>query len=119
MRIGHQIFNTLDEWTVDGIYDVGTLFFFENVEGTKSSLKRAYINYEEKQVYLVVTGENSKTLHVTIHGFLNLMGGTQRENYLPLYQLRDEMCVYKRKLIKAYKKIRSAAEVKLSDSLIQ
>lgn len=99
MRIGHQIYITLDEWTDNGSYDVQEILFYQNARGQWICIKCAYIDYRENQVYLVVEDEDALcSSQVTIHQFLKLMGGPQKDSYQPLYQLRNELCDYKKRL---------------------
>lgn len=118
MRIGHQIYITLDEWTDNGSYDVQEILFYQNARGQWICIKCAYIDYRENQVYLVVEDEDALcSSQVTIHQFLKLMGGPQKDSYQPLYQLRNELCDYKKGLIARQKYARLVAELGLIDNM--
>lgn len=114
MRIGHQIYITLDEWTDGGSYDVQEILYYQNAKGEWVCIKNACIDYKENQVYLIIEDENSSySSQVTIHDFLNLMGGSRKESYQPLYQLRNELRYYKKGLIARQKYAQIVAELKL------
>ena len=116
MSIGHQIYNTLDEWTDNGSYNVQEILFFQNARGQWVCIKCAYIDYRENQVYLVVEDEDALyTSQVTIHQFLMMMGGLRKDRYHPLYQLRNELRDYKKGLIARQKYAQLVAEIGLNN----
>ena len=53
MRIGHQLYSYLQDWTDAGHYDVQQVFFFMDSSQRKLCIKSLFINEEENQVYLV------------------------------------------------------------------
>ena len=57
MRIGHQLYNYLQDWTDAGQYDVQQVFFFVDSSQRKLCFKSLFINEEENQVYLVLEDE--------------------------------------------------------------
>lgn len=118
MRIGHQIYNTLDEWTDNGSYEVQEILFYQNAREQWIAIKRAYIDYKENQVYLVVEDEDALcSSQVTIHQFLMIMGRPQKDSYQPLYQLRNELRDYKKGLIARQKYAQLVAELGLNKNV--
>ena len=94
MRIGHQIYNYLCDYTDDGKVTIAQpIECIPNwpTNNEVSYIHEASIKWDEDQVYLlVVTGEI--LTYMTINGFLNWMGGSQQpQNYKPLYELRDRL----------------------------
>ena len=96
MSIGHQLFEFLQYWTDTGSYCFQNTDYFMDAEGYRHIIKEMYINYEEKQVYLILEDENQTPFHVSIHGFIRMMGGANHESYVPLYHLRDEINIIKK-----------------------
>ena len=90
MRIGHQLFEFLEFFTDTGSYRVDDVQFFTDAQGSRLCIVEIYINYDERQVYLIVEDENHNSFHVTINGFIKLMGGPKYESYRPLYEIRNE-----------------------------
>ena len=90
MRIGHQLFEFLEFFTDTGSYRVDDVQFFTDAQGCRLCIVEIYINYDERQVYLIVEDENHNSFHVTINGFIKLMGGPKYESYRPLYEIRNE-----------------------------
>lgn len=90
MRIGHQIYNYLNDYTDNGSHSLLNPIEVEN-NGEKHYIHEACIIWSEDQVYLtVVTGEIPA--YMTINQFLKWMGGsTKPQSYKPLYQLRDQL----------------------------
>lgn len=90
MRIGHQIYNYLNDYTDNGSYSLLNPIEVEN-NGEKHYIHEACIIWSEDQVYLtLVTGEIPS--YITISNFLKWMGGPQKpQSYKPLYQLRDQL----------------------------
>ena len=106
MRIGHQIYNYLCDYTDDGKVTIAQpIECIPNWPTNKevSYIHEAYIKWDEDQVYLlVVTGEIPT--YMTINGFLKWMGGsTQPQNYKPLYELRNRLKVFAIKVRKTWK----------------
>lgn len=94
MRIGHQIYNYLNDYTTDGQYTL--LHPIKVIPNWPENKEPSYIHevsicWSEDQVYLtVVTGEIPT--YMNINSFLKWMGGsTKPQNYKPLYQLRDQL----------------------------
>ena len=103
MRIGHQIYNYLYDYTDDGKVTIAQpIECIPNWPTNKeaSFIHGAYIKWDENQVYvLVVTGKIQT--HMNIHYFLKWMGGsTQPQNYKPLYELRDQLKILAKRGIK-------------------
>ena len=106
MRIGHQIYNYLCDYTDDGKVTLAQpIECIPNWPDNKeiSYIHEASIKWDEDQVYLlVVTGEIPT--YMTINGFLKWMGGsTQPQNYKPLYELRNRLKVFAIKVRKTWK----------------
>lgn len=106
MRIGHQIYNYLCDYTDDGKVTIAQpIECIPNWPTNKevSYIHEASIKWDEDQVYLlVVTGEIPT--YMTINGFLKWMGGsTQPQNYKPLYELRNRLKVFAIKVRKTWK----------------
>lgn len=102
MRIGHQIYNYLNDYTDNGSYSLLNPIEVEN-NGEKHYIHEACIIWSEDQVYLtVVTGEIPA--YMTINQFLKWMGGpTKPQSYKPLYQLRDQLKAMAKKKYKSMK----------------
>ncbi|MBO5625907.1 MAG: hypothetical protein J5953_08970 [Prevotella sp.] len=47
MRIGHQIYITLDEWTDNGSYDVQEILFYQNARGQWICIKNELCDYKK------------------------------------------------------------------------
>jgi desulfoferrodoxin (superoxide reductase-like protein) len=106
MRIGHQIYNYLCDYTDDGKVTIAQpIECIPNWPTNKevSFIHEASIKWDEDQVYLlVVTGEIPT--YMTINGFLKWMGGSTRpQNYKPLYELRNRLKVFAIKVRKTWK----------------
>lgn len=106
MRIGHQIYNYLNDYTDNGSYTLLDPIkvvpnWPDNIE--PSFINGAYINWKEDQVYLkLVTKDIPDAL--TINEFLKWMGGpTKPQSYKPLYQLRDQLKAMAKKKYKSMK----------------
>ena len=106
MRIGHQIYNYLNDYTDKGSYSL--LNPIEVIPNWPDNTYPSYIHeaciiWSEDQVYLtVVTGEIPTFM--TINGFLKWMGGsTQPQNYKPLYELRNRLKLFAIKVRKTWK----------------
>ena len=106
MRIGHQIYNYLCDYTNDGKVTLAQpIVCIPNWPYNKSPsyIHGASIKWDEDQVYLlVVTGEIHT--YMTINGFLKWMGGSQEpQNYKPLYKLRDVLNKFAKEVKKNWK----------------
>ena len=114
MRIGHQLYEFLEYFTKTGSYCIQDLQYCTDAQGRHLYIKEMYINYEEKQVYLVLEDEYLNLLHVSIHNFITMMGGPKSESYTPLYKVRDETKLIKKVFIKRYNKVlgKSDPEIK-------
>lgn len=106
MRIGHQIYNYLNDYTDNGSYSL--LNPIEVIPNWPSNQEPSYIHeaciiWSEDQVYLtVVTGEIP--VYMNINSFLKWMGGsTKPQSYKPLYQLRDQLKVMAKKKYQSMK----------------
>lgn len=106
MRIGHQIYNYLNDYTDNGSYSLLNPIEVEN-NGEKHYIHEACIIWSEDQVYItVVTGEIPTFMN--INGFLKWMGGpTKPQSYKPLYQLRDQLKVMAKKKYQSMKHVKS------------
>ena len=102
MRIGHQLFEFLEFFTDSGSYCVDEIQYFTDASGMRLCISEMYINYEERQVYLILEDETQNHFHVTINRFIKLMGGPKAESYAPLYRLRDEVQKIKKSYFKSY-----------------
>ena len=102
MRIGHQLYEFLEFFTDSGSYCFDEVQFFTDASGRRLCIMEMYINYDERQVYLVLEDETQNCFHVTINGFIKLMGGPKAESYAPLYHLRDEVKKIKKSYFKRY-----------------
>jgi len=110
MRIGHQIYNYLNDYTDNGSYSLLNQVevipnWPDNISA--SYISRVYINWKEDQVYLmVITNDIPDAL--TINEFLKWMGGpTKPQSYKPLYKLRDQLKEMAKKKYKAMKRMKS------------
>jgi hypothetical protein len=103
MRIGHQLFEFLQDWTDTASYCVQEIPYCSDIEGKRLCIKEMYINFDENQVYLVVEDENQNQFHKSVNEFIKLMGGPRPESYAPLYTVRDEVRLLKRNIVKRYK----------------
>ena len=104
MRIGHQIYNYLYDYTDTGAYNVCQAVTYCDNLGGLACIKSAYINFKENQVYLIVENENFEQVHVNVHSFIKLMGGAKlQKSYHPLYILRNELKKYSKGIRKEYK----------------
>lgn len=110
MRIGHQIYNYLNDYTDSGSYSLlNPVEVIPNWPDNKepSYIHEACIIWSEDQVYLtVVTGEIPS--HMTINQFLKWMGGsTKPQSYKPLYKLRDQLKIMAKKKYQSMKRMKS------------
>ena len=108
MRIGHQIYNYLNDYTDNGSYSlIHPIEVIPNGSNQASYIHEACIIWSEDQVYLtVVTGEIPH--YCTINGFLKWMGGpTFPQAYKPLYQLRDQLKAMAKKKYQSMKHTKS------------
>ena len=110
MRIGHQIYNYLNDYTNDGQYTL--LHPIEVIPNWPDNKEPSYIHeaciiWSEDQVYItVVTGEIPT--YMNINSFLKWMGGPQKpQSYKPLYQLRDQLKFMAKKKYQNMKHIKS------------
>lgn len=103
MRIGHQIYNYLYDYT-----DTGTYSLEEGIRLPVSdySIMGAYINFKENQVYVVLKDHTHNVINKTIHQFVCQMGEPNNQSYKPLYDLRDTLKVNAKQWIKKYKQLR-------------
>lgn len=110
MRIGHQIYNYLNDYTDNGSHTLLNSIEVEN-KGEKHYIHEACIVWSEDQVYLtVVTGEIPS--YMTINQFLKWMGGsTNPQSYKPLYQLRDQLRIMAKKKYQSMKHMKSTTTV--------
>ena len=110
MRIGHQIYNYLNDYTDSGSHTLLNPIEVEN-NGEKHYIHEACIVWSEDQVYLtVVTGEVPS--YMTINQFLKWMGGsTHPQNYKPLYQLRDQLKIMAKEKYQSMKRMKSITMV--------
>mgnify|MGYP006916103485 FL=1 len=102
MSIGHQLYEFLEFFTDSGSYCVDEVQYFTDASGRRLCITGMYINYEERQVYLALEDETQNLFHVTISGFVKVMGGPKTESYAPLYHLRDEVKRIKKSYFKKY-----------------
>ena len=116
MRIGHQLFCYLQDWTDAGHYDVQQVFFFMDSSHRKLCIKSLFINEEENQVYLILEDEACSSLQTNVHGFVCIMGGPVPQSYQPLYQIRDELQIHRKSIFKSYKLARREAKTKLEEN---
>ena len=114
MRIGHQIYNYLNDYTDKGSYSLLNPIkvipnWPDNIE--PSYIHEACIIWSEDQVYLtIITGEIPA--YMNINQFLKWMGGpTKPQNYKPLYQLRDQLKDMAKKKYKSMKHTTSTTTV--------
>lgn len=119
MRIGHQIYNYLNDYTLNGSYTLNHPI--KVIPNWPDNEEPSYINevciiWSEDQVYLtVVTVEEPSFM--TINQFLKWMGGpTKPQNYKPLYQLRDQLKTMAHKKNKSMKRTTSTTRVYLKSS---
>ena len=103
MRIGHQIYNYLYDYT-----DTGTYSLEEGIRlpVLDYSIMGAYINFKENQVYVVLKDHTHNVINKTIHQFVCQMGGANSNSYMPLYELRDTLRTYAKQQRKKYKQLR-------------
>jgi hypothetical protein len=103
MRIGHQIYNYLDDYT-----DSGTISFLDGIVLPDSDycIMGAYINFDENQVYVILEDQMHNVVNQTIHQFVCQMGGANSNSYKPLYELRDALRVFAKQQRKKYKQLR-------------
>ncbi len=100
MRIGHQIYNYLYDYT-----DTGTFSLKEGIglPNCDFSIMGAYINFKENQVYVILKDQRCNVINKTIHQFVCQMGGPNYHSYRPLYHLRDTLRINAKHWIKKYK----------------
>ena len=103
MRIGHQIYNYLYDYT-----DTGTFSLKEGIglPNCDFSIMGAYINFKENQVYVILKDQRCNVINKTIHQFVCQMGGPNYHSYRPLYHLRDTLRINAKHWIKKYKWLR-------------
>ena len=103
MRIGHQIYNYLDDYT-----DSGTISLSGGIVLPDSDycIMGAYINYDENQVYVVLEDQMHNVVNKTINQFVCQMGGPNSQSYKPLYELRDVLRGFAKLQRKKYKQLR-------------
>ena len=116
MRIGHQLFCYLQDWTDAGHYDVQQVFFFVDSSQRKLCFKSLFINEKENQVYLVLEDDDGDSFQMNVHGFICMMGGPVPQSYHPLYQVRDELQIYRKRIVKSYKLARREAAKRLEEN---
>lgn len=110
MRIGHQIYNYLNDYTDNGSYSL--LNPIEVIPNWPDNIKPSWIHeaciiWSEDQVYLTVVTEEIPT-YMTINQFLKWMGGPQKpQSYKPLYQLRDQLKIMAKKKYQSMKHMKS------------
>ena len=103
MRIGHQIYNYLYDYT-----DSGTISLSDGIVLPDSDycIMGAYINFDENQVYVILEDQMHNVVNQTIHQFVCQMGGANSNSYKPLYELRDALRVFAKQQRKKYKQLR-------------
>ena len=103
MRIGHQLYNYLYDYT-----DSGTISLSDGIVLSDSDycIMRAYINFDENQVYVILEDQMHNVVNQTIHQFVCQMGGANSNSYKPLYELRDALRVFAKQQRKKYKQLR-------------
>ena len=103
MRIGHQIYNYLDDYT-----DSGTISLSDGIVLSDSDycIMGAYINFDENQVYVVLEDQMHNVVNKTINQFVCQMGGPNSQSYKPLYELRDVLRGFAKQQRKKYKQLR-------------
>ena len=103
MRIGHQIYNYLYDYT-----DSGTISLSDGIVLPEYDycIMGAYINFDENQVYVVLEDHMHNVVNQTIHLFVCQMGGPNCRGYKPLYELRDTLRAYAKQQRKKYKQLR-------------
>ena len=109
MTIGHQIYNYLYDYT-----DSGTISLSDGIVLSDSDfcIMGANINFDEKQVYVVLEDHNHNVVNITIHQFICQMGGSNLNSYKPLYKLRDAFKIYAKRQRKKYKQLRKQFNTK-------
>ena len=116
MRIGHQLYCYLQDWTDAGHYDVQQVFFFRDNFQRVLCIKSLFINEDENQVYLVLEDVHGDSFLVNVHHFLCMMGGAEPDSYKPLYRLRDELSIYRKRIVRNWKKAKRMAAKNLEDN---
>ena len=103
MRIGHQIYNYLYDYT-----DLGTISLSDGIVLPDSDycIMGAYINFDENQVYVILEDQMHNVFNQTIHQFVCQMGGANSNSYKPLCELRDALRVFAKQQRKKYKQLR-------------
>lgn len=103
MRIGHQIYNYLDDYT-----DSGTISLLDGIVLPDSDycIMGAYINFDENQVYVVLEDQMHNVVNKTINQFVCQVGGPNSQSYKPLYELRDVLRGFAKQQRKKYKQLR-------------
>lgn len=94
MRIGHQLYNYLYDYTDDGIVVTSPVInCTPNGSSNTYSITGCHINWKEDQVYISVAKSNTEEpVQHTINSFINWMGGSRiPQSYKPLYELRDRL----------------------------
>lgn len=68
MRIGHQLFEFLFDFTDTGSYCVDDTTTFSDANGRILCIREMYINDEERQVYLILEDETgNQSEHGCVH----------------------------------------------------
>lgn len=103
MRIGHQIYNYLYDYT-----DSGSISLSDGIvlPDSDNCIMGAYINFDENQVYVILEDQMHNVFNQTIHQFVCQMGGANSNSYKPLYELRDALRVFAKQQRKKYKQLR-------------
>ena len=106
MRIGHQIYNYLYDYTDDGKVTIAQpIECIPNWPTNKevTFIHEASIKWDEDHVYLLLVTREIP-IYMTINGFLKWMGGsTQPQNYKPLYELRNKLKIFATEVRKTWK----------------
>ena len=103
MRIGHQIYNYLYDYTGTGNFSIREGI---GLPGSDYSIMGAYINFKENQVYVVLKDHSHNVINKTIHQFVCQMGGPNHNSYKPLYDLRNTLRINAKQWIKKKKQLR-------------
>ena len=101
-RIGHQIYNYLYDYTDTGDWKLTTPINFM-VCGRIVSLRGAYINFDENQVYLVYLYDGN-TMNTSIHDYLCFLRDLNYEpRYKTLYFFRNSLSILRKEWKSKYK----------------
>lgn len=102
MRIGHQIYSYLYDYTDTGDWELKKPINFM-VCGRIISLRGAYINFEENQVYLVFLYDGN-LMNTSIHDYLCLLRDLNYEpRYKTLYFFRNCLSILRKEWKVKYK----------------